>query len=103
MEIPWTKIFALVFILIASTVLSLVKGGGGGIFASIFIKFTFINLFTYRKGSSIVGIRSCTVWYWVAAAAIFPIIFVVWGYEGFYAIKVTHQKLNGGEAFIVCV
>lgn len=67
MIIPWSKIILLLTILIISTVISVIKGGGGAV--------------------SVVGIQACSLWYWVSAAAIFPVIFLVWGYEGYIVVQ----------------
>jgi len=70
--ISWIRILALIVILAISTVLAILKGGGGEV--------------------SMVGVRACSPVYWLIAAAIFPLIFVVWGYEGYLVIKESKQR-----------
>eukprot|EP00026_Physarum_polycephalum_P007771 Phypoly_transcript_07837.p1 GENE.Phypoly_transcript_07837~~Phypoly_transcript_07837.p1 ORF type:complete len:476 (+),score=19.90 Phypoly_transcript_07837:130-1557(+) len=74
--VPWSKIILLIFILIISTVLSFLKGGGDEV--------------------SIVGIKACSLKYWATAMAIFPVIFLIWGYEGYGSIRETNRKINNG-------
>jgi len=80
LSIPWRKILALIVILAISTVLAILKGGSSDV--------------------SIVGIEACTPVYWLTAAAIFPVIFAVWGWEGYSVIKLTKHKLRNGIPFI---
>eukprot|EP00026_Physarum_polycephalum_P007587 Phypoly_transcript_07651.p1 GENE.Phypoly_transcript_07651~~Phypoly_transcript_07651.p1 ORF type:complete len:492 (+),score=41.04 Phypoly_transcript_07651:75-1550(+) len=72
MQISWIRIAALIVILVISTILSLLKGGGGDV--------------------SMAGIMACSPTYWVIAAAIFPVIFIVWGYEGYLVIKESNRR-----------
>eukprot|EP00026_Physarum_polycephalum_P006878 Phypoly_transcript_06931.p1 GENE.Phypoly_transcript_06931~~Phypoly_transcript_06931.p1 ORF type:complete len:475 (+),score=42.28 Phypoly_transcript_06931:38-1462(+) len=70
--VSWKRIAALIIILAISTVLALLKGGGGD--------------------KSLAGVGVCTPMYWLIAAAVFPVIFFVWGLEGYFAIKESNRR-----------
>lgn len=75
-KIPWLKIFALVLILSVSTILSILKGGSDYV--------------------SPLGIKGCSPMYWVVTLAVFPLIFVIWGYVGWSVIKKSKKREQAG-------
>jgi uncharacterized membrane protein YfcA len=77
---PWPKIAALVLILVASTGVSILKGGDTSDAAT----------------SSPVGIIKCTPSYWLTSFAIFPLIFAVWGYVGNHVIRKSQKRQAAG-------
>jgi uncharacterized membrane protein YfcA len=76
---PWPTVLVLITCWIIIMLLSLFKGAHGA--------------------PSVVGVQSCSAWYWVLACLTFPIVFVMTAGVGYYLVAKHREKVECGYQF----